>query len=58
MTITPPPSASVATPVFQPIVSGDALAAEAHAALLAGATNFWERAWLARRLGELGGGSA
>jgi len=29
-------------------------AAEAHAALLAGATNFWERAWLKRRLDELG----
>ncbi|MBL8544278.1 MAG: mechanosensitive ion channel family protein [Hyphomonadaceae bacterium] len=30
MTFTPPPSASASTPVFQPIVSGDALAAEAH----------------------------
>lgn len=35
-----------------------ATAAEAHAELLAGATNFWERAWLARRIGELGGGAA
>ena len=31
------------------------VAADAHAALLAGATNFWERAWLKKRLGELGG---
>ncbi|MFN8640234.1 MAG: alkyl sulfatase dimerization domain-containing protein [Candidatus Binatia bacterium] len=31
-------------------------AADAHAALLAGATNFWERAWLRKRLAELGAG--
>jgi len=34
------------------------VAADAHAVLLAGATNFWERAWLKKRLAELGGGSA
>ena len=39
---------------------GDAkrTAADAHAALLAGATNFWERAWLKKRLAELGAGKA
>jgi len=30
------------------------VAADAHAALLAHATNFWERAWLEKRLAELG----
>ena len=34
------------------------VAADAHAALLAGATNFWERAWLKKRLAELGAGKA
>ncbi|MBM4246504.1 MAG: MBL fold metallo-hydrolase [Deltaproteobacteria bacterium] len=34
------------------------VAADAHAALLARATNFWERAWLKKRLGELGGSGA
>lgn len=34
------------------------VAAEAHAALLARATNFWERAWLEKRLAELGAASA
>lgn len=33
-------------------------AAEAHASLLAKATNFWERAWLEKRLGELRGDGA
>ena len=31
------------------------VAAEAHAALLARATNFWEKAWLRRRIEQLGG---
>ncbi|HEX2486733.1 MAG TPA: MBL fold metallo-hydrolase [Myxococcota bacterium] len=31
------------------------VAADAHAALLASATNFWERAWLRRRIGQLRG---
>jgi hypothetical protein len=31
------------------------VAADAHAALLAASTNFWERAWLRRRIGQLGG---
>ena len=35
-----------------------ATAAEAHASLLADATNFWERAWLEKRLDELSGGVA
>jgi alkyl sulfatase BDS1-like metallo-beta-lactamase superfamily hydrolase len=34
------------------------VAAEAHAALLARATNFWERAWRKKRLAELGAASA
>lgn len=34
------------------------VATDAHAALLSGATNFWERAWLQKRLAELGRGSA
>ena len=33
------------------------VAADAHLALLAGATNFWERAWLTKRLAELGDGA-
>jgi len=33
-------------------------AADAHVELLAGATNFWERAWLKKRLAELRPGSA
>ncbi len=35
-----------------------ATAAEAHASLLANASNFWERAWLEKRLDELSGGVA
>jgi alkyl sulfatase BDS1-like metallo-beta-lactamase superfamily hydrolase len=34
------------------------VAADAHAVLLSEATNFWERAWLKKRLAELGGGRA